>query len=151
MWMRRQALGSHLVNEAWILNFSYFWTFCRSRSRSRSPLPNVSDTCYNLLFYIVLYIVYFCSGHTQVYGKLVSAYDHGLYGSVRNVLVKVPTGVMLAKALAEAGARARARARPGRAFGNFIFNFCSQEQRTTFTVTLRTPWIVHTYCITVYP
>ncbi|KAG6593197.1 hypothetical protein SDJN03_12673, partial [Cucurbita argyrosperma subsp. sororia] len=35
---------------------------------------------------------------------------------VRNVLVKVPTGVMLAKALAEAGARARARARPGRAF-----------------------------------
>lgn len=65
---------------------------------------------------------------------LASAYGYGLHGSVRNVLVKVPKGVMLAKALAGAGAgaeaRAKARARVllGRASSDFVFNIFADIQ-----------------------
>lgn len=49
-----------LKRNEWILNLGCFWNFCRSRSRSRSPLPSVSDfssyTCCVILFYLLLIV-----------------------------------------------------------------------------------------------
>uniref|UniRef100_A0A6N2MDF8 Uncharacterized protein n=1 Tax=Salix viminalis TaxID=40686 RepID=A0A6N2MDF8_SALVM len=40
-WKRHQGSWIRVVKRnVWILNLGCFWNFCRSRSRSRSPLPS---------------------------------------------------------------------------------------------------------------